>query len=122
MTAHPSILVVDDDYSGRAMLSLSLKQAGFPVQAAADGEEALRFLSERRYDWLITDAKMRPMDGFALSQAAKRIQPDLRVVMISAVYTERDAGGYPIEKFFAKPVPVDQLVDWIFRGRGTTAL
>lgn len=113
MNAHPAILVVDDDSSGRAMLSLSLRQAGFPVQTAASSEEALGLLKERHYDWLITDARMRPMDGFELSQEAKRIQPDLHVVMISAVHTERDARGYPIEKFFAKPVPVELLVNWL---------
>lgn len=113
MTAHPAILLVDDDFSGRAMLSLSLRQAGFPVQSAASGEQALGLLKERHYDWLITDARMRPMDGFELTKEAKRIQPDLHVIMMSAVYTERDASACPIEKFFAKPVPVEQLLNWL---------
>lgn len=113
MDAHPALLVVDDDSSGRAMLSLSLRQAGFAVRTAASSEEALSLLKERHFDWLITDARMEPMSGFELSREAKRIRPDLHVVMMSAVYTESDARGYPIEKFFAKPVPVELLVNWL---------
>lgn len=108
-----SILVVDDDVSGRNMLGLSMRQAGFKVQTAPGGQEALRMLKERRYDWLITDARMSPMDGFKLSQEAKRIQPDLHVIMMSAMHTEHDAAGYPVDKFFPKPVQVEKLVGWI---------
>lgn len=121
MNAQPAVLVVDDDFSGRAMLSLSLRQAGFSVHAAAGGEEALRLLKEKRCDWLVTDARMLPMDGFALAREAKRVQPGLRVVMISAVYTEADAENHPIEKFFAKPVPVDALIGWLSRDAGPEA-
>lgn len=108
-----SVLVVDDDPSGRAMLGLSLRQEGLNVQTAAGAEEALRLLKGQRFDWLITDASMFPVSGFALARDAKRLQPDLHVVMVSGVYTERDAASYPIEKFFSKPIPIETLVDWI---------
>ncbi|MBI5630022.1 MAG: response regulator [Elusimicrobia bacterium] len=108
-----SLLVVDDDDSGRNMLALSMRQAGFSVQTAASGEEALRLLQNTHFDWLITDARMSPMDGFKLSQKAKRIQPDLHIVMISALYTERSVNGHPIEKLFTKPVSIEELIGWI---------
>lgn len=113
----PRILLVDDDPSGLAMLGLSLRQAGLDVASAAGAEEALRRLREESFDWLVTDARMAPVDGFRLSLAAKRLRPDLRILMISAVYRGDDASGYPIEKLFPKPVPVESLVDWLLGGR-----
>ena len=108
-----TILIVDDDASGRAMLSLSLRQAGYRVLTASGGEEALAALEQEDCDCLITDAKMRPMDGFELTSRAKRLRPELRIAMISAVYSENDIRTRPIDRFFPKPVPVDALLDWI---------
>lgn len=113
MNTQSSILVVDDDFSGRAMLSLSLRQAGYTVHSAGGGADALRLLKNWRYDWLITDAKMEPIDGFELSQAAKRAQPDLHVIMISAVHAAGDVRGYPIDRFFEKPLPMERLLELI---------
>ena len=110
-----SILVVDDDASGRAMLSLSLRQAGFSVEAAASGPEALQLLRKNSYSCLITDARMSPMDGFELSRQARGIKPDLRILMMSAVHSAHDTTGYPIEKFLSKPVLIESIVGWIGR-------
>lgn len=111
----PAILVVDDDASSRVMLALSLRQAGLAVDTAAGGDEALDMLRRRRYRWLLTDGRMSPMDGFRLAREAKRLQPGLHIIMISAIYTQRDAEarGAMIERFLPKPVAVDQLVRWI---------
>jgi CheY-like chemotaxis protein len=113
MSAHAAVLVVDDDASGRVMLSLSLRQAGHQVLSASSGEEALRTLERESFDCLVTDAKMQPMDGFELSSRAKLMKPALRIAMISAVHGSGDIRARPIEKFFPKPVPVDELLDWI---------
>ncbi|MBI3553379.1 MAG: response regulator [Elusimicrobia bacterium] len=113
MSNFDSILVVDDDASGRAMLGLSLRQAGYTVSCAASGPEALSLLNEKPFDWLLTDARMTPMDGFELSRRARRIKPDLRIMMMSAVCSEKDTAGYPIEKFFQKPIPMENLLQWI---------
>lgn len=107
------ILLVDDDVSGRAMLRLSLRQAGHEVLTAADGPEALALLKEAPCDVLITDARMKPMDGFALSLAARKLRPKLRIAMISALCSESDINGYPIEKFFPKPVALEPVLSWL---------
>jgi DNA-binding NtrC family response regulator len=108
-----SILLVDDDKSGRTILGISLKQAGMDVRTAASGEEALKLLDERAFDWLVTDGKMLPMDGFELAKRAKAKSPALHVAMISAVYTVADAAGSQIERFFVKPVAVESLVHYL---------
>lgn len=118
MSARQSVLVVDDDAAGRAILDLSLRQAGYSVQSAPGGEEALKLLQERPYDWLVTDGRMSPMDGFELSRRAKSLRPLMRIVMISAIYLEADLHGAPVEKLFTKPVPVDDLIGWLESASG----
>ncbi len=113
MSATPSVLIVDDDAAGLAMLSLSLRQSGFLVRTAESGEAALKLLRANRADWLVTDLRMHPMDGIELAAQAKSLQPDLRVVMVSAVYGERDQAAPEVEKFFPKPLAVDRLIDWL---------
>lgn len=104
------MLVVDDDVAGRMMLALSLRQAGFKVRTAGCGEEALKCLQAQRHDWLLTDGRMEPMDGFELSVRAKRLQPDLKIAMISAMYSARDGRGFPIDRFLAKPLQLESLM------------
>jgi DNA-binding response OmpR family regulator len=108
-----SILLVDDDRSHLQMLALHLRIAGFRVQTASGGEQALGLLRAKRYDCLLTDAEMSPLDGFELCREAGRIDPRLRLIMISGAHLERCIAGLRIEKFFPKPLPLDQLVGWI---------
>ncbi|HVE12073.1 MAG TPA: response regulator [Elusimicrobiota bacterium] len=109
----PRVLLADDDPSGRAMLVLSLRQAGFDVDSAGGGEEALALLEEGNYQFLVTDAQMGAMDGFELALRAVEFDPALRIVMISASRSEADIRGYPIETIFSKPVAIDGLVQWL---------
>ncbi|MBI4386978.1 MAG: response regulator, partial [Elusimicrobia bacterium] len=73
--------------------------------------EALGILQHESFEWMITDARMLPVNGFDLSREAKRLRPNMRVLMVSAVSTETDIQGYPIEKVFPKPIPVEQLLE-----------
>lgn len=109
----PAILVVEDDASLRTMLSLSLRRAGYPTLTAATGLEALDLLKTRPIGCMVTDGRMEPMDGFELSRRAKTLRPELRIAMISAVFTALDAGNSPVERVFEKPVAVSSLVAWL---------
>jgi CheY-like chemotaxis protein len=108
-----TILIVDDDAAGRAMLGLCLRQAGCRVLAVPDGQEALSVLARTACDFLITDAKMDKMSGFELANHAKKARPELNIAMISAAAHEDDINGYPIDKFFSKPLEVDRIIEWI---------
>jgi two-component system OmpR family response regulator len=60
------VLVVDDDASIRELVSTRLTIAGYAVQTAKDGVEALSRLGERRYDGMVLDLNMPQMDGFGV--------------------------------------------------------
>lgn len=113
MNNRPAVLIVDDDASLRAMLSLSLKRAGYPTLTASTGAEALELLRTRPIDCMVTDGRMDPMDGFELSRRAKDLKPDLRIAMVSAVFNGVDAGASPIDRRFEKPLLVSSLVAWL---------
>ncbi len=113
MNNRPAVLIVDDDASLRTMLGLSLKRAGYPTLSAASGPEALQLLATRPINCMVTDGRMEPMDGFELSRRAKTLRPDLRIAMVSAVFTTSDAAGSPIDCVFEKPVAVSSVVAWL---------
>lgn len=113
MNNRPAVLIVDDDASLRAMLSLSLRRAGYPTLSAASGPEALTLLRTRPIGCMITDGRMDPMDGFELSRQAKALIPGLRIAMVSAVYSEADVEHAPIDCMFEKPLAVSSLVAWL---------
>ncbi|MBI4376864.1 MAG: response regulator [Elusimicrobia bacterium] len=116
--AHPSrVLIVDDDSACRLILALALRKAGLEVDSVATGSEALEKLRSDDYQWMITDGRMAGMDGVELSKRARQLRPCLQMVMISAVYTNDDITGSPIEKIFPKPIETDELVDYIASGR-----
>ena len=79
-----SILIADDEESIRHMLTLLLADRGYEVRAVKDGEEALRELSARDYDALLTDVRMPRMDGLALVRAAQAASPDTTLIVMSA--------------------------------------
>ena len=107
------MLVVDDDAASRAMLGLTLRRAGFRVQTASGGDEALERLKAGPFDWLVTDVQMSPMDGLQLARRAKELRPRLGVVFISALPLKEGVEGPPAEKMFFKPVPPVEFVEWL---------
>jgi DNA-binding NtrC family response regulator len=76
--------VVDDELSIRESLGAWLRQDGFEVDTAADGDAALAKTSEHRYEIMLIDVKMPEMDGLTLLKKLKENEPDIAVVMMTA--------------------------------------
>ena len=75
-----TILLVDDDPDILKLISMRLTAAGYAVQAADSGEKALAMLAASRPELVITDLKMRGMDGLALFDEIRRQAPMLPVI------------------------------------------
>jgi CheY-like chemotaxis protein len=90
------ILVVDDAQLTRRLLSLVIESGGYRVQTAPSAEEAMRLLLQDRFDLLVTDLQMRPIDGWDfVSVVLKRsILPTTRILVI----TSEPAGSPVVEK------------------------
>ena len=80
------ILVVDDDPNLLVVLAEQLRDDGFDVSTARDGQEALRRIEAGWPDLIVVDLTMPRMDGLALARQIKA-QADLPIIVLSAVDT-----------------------------------
>jgi len=107
------LLVVDDEEPQRLMLANILGRAGFSVETAADGNQALTRLAEGAFDVLLTDQRMPGMDGLELLERARRIQRELPVVLMTAygtVSTAVEAMKRGAADYLTKPFERDELM------------
>lgn len=80
------ILVVDDDPNLLVVLAEQLRDDGFDVSTARDGQEALRRIEAGWPDLIVVDLTMPRMDGLALARQIKA-QADLPIIVLSAIDT-----------------------------------
>ncbi len=80
-----SVLLVDDERFARTLYADYLRAAGYAVEVAEDAPAAVRILEGRRFDVLLTDIVMPGGDGLQLLADAKRLDPDVQVVVITAL-------------------------------------
>jgi DNA-binding NtrC family response regulator len=85
------ILIVDDQDMMRDSLAQILVREGHEVVAATDGAAAAARLGASRFDLLITDLRMPKMTGLELLAEAKRLRPDMPVVLMTAFATVSNA-------------------------------
>jgi two-component system, NtrC family, response regulator PilR len=78
------VLVVDDERSMRELLSIMLRRDGHEVLLAEDGVAAIQLLEHERVDVLITDIRMPQVSGVDVLREAKRIDPDIISIVMTA--------------------------------------
>jgi len=112
-TADPPILLVEDKDSLRAMLRHALEAQGHAVLEARDEPEAVRVLGSSRPGVVLSDLRLPEGDGFGVLRAAKEIDPELPVIVMTAFSTIQDAVRAIKDgalDFLAKPVDPDHLL------------
>ncbi len=82
------ILIIDDEESIRKAFSLSLEDAGYEADTAADGFKGLEKLKKGHYDMILLDLKMPGMDGVATLREIRKLHKDLPVYIITAFHAE----------------------------------
>ena len=106
------LLVVDDERSMRELLSIVLRREGYDVTLAENGRAAIDHLERGRFDLLISDIKMPDMTGVDVLRSAKRIDPDILGIMITAFAsadTAIEAMRLGAHDYLSKPFDVDEL-------------
>ncbi len=107
------ILVVDDDLEMCGLLSDVLKGEGFSVLTVSDSMDASRVLKKEEFDAIITDLKMKGLQGLDLLEEAKRVASLTPVIIITAFGTIDSAikaikmGAYD---YITKPFQMDEMV------------
>ncbi len=113
MASKPRILVVDDELSIVEVLKALLKREGYTVRTASDGQEAIALLSKEEFSLMISDIRMRPMDGITLLKKAREIHPHIAVIMMTAyaaVETAVEAMKHGAFDYICKPFKIDELL------------
>lgn len=85
-----NILIVEDDTSNRALISLQLEDVAAEVVSVGNGAQALARVRATRPDVVVLDLNMPVMDGFEFLRELKRISLQVPVVVVSAMYLDAD--------------------------------
>jgi len=87
----PNILIVDDELSMRQFLTHLFQREGHTVRVAENGRRAMTLMSEQPADVVISDVKMPDMGGIELLRAARELNSNIEVIMMTAFANEATA-------------------------------
>jgi CheY-like chemotaxis protein len=115
------ILVVEDEAGLAAVVTECLRDAGYVVEHAADGEAALEKISERQFDLIVCDLKMPRLDGPSFYRRLEASRPALaqRVIFVTGDVAGTDAERFLQEtgcRWLAKPFRLADLLRAVREG------
>lgn len=109
------VLVVDDEAIARENLAHTLSRAGYETSTAADSRSALAQLAAQDFDLLLTDLRLADadgMDGIALMERARKMHPEIEVVVMTGYATipgAVDAMNRGACSYLAKPLNLEEV-------------
>lgn len=106
------ILIVEDDVNLNRGLVHVLKKQGYDTSSAESGEHALKYIKEKPFDLVISDFKLPGIDGKQVLKAAKKYDPGLMFIMITAygtVDTAVSAMKEGAEDYIMKPFDMGEF-------------
>lgn len=112
------MLIVDDDDSVRLIVSRILEMAGYAVEAAGNGEEALERIAARHPDLVVLDLTMPILDGWGVLRRLKEVPDRPPVIILSAVVDRIRAIHEGAADCLSKPFHREQLLDACHRALG----
>jgi two-component system, NtrC family, response regulator PilR len=119
------VLIADDELGMRQFLTHLLQREGHSVRVAGNGQEAMTLLREESADLLLSDIRMPDMGGIDLLKAARELQPDIEVIMMTAfanVDTAREAFLLGAFDFVQKPFDNELLKETVARALAKISL
>lgn len=107
------ILVVDDDKNTRMYFEAVLKNNGYTVTVANNGEDALEAMDKAHIDLVVLDIMMPKMDGYELTKTLRECDNNLPILMVSAKQLPVDKNrGFAVgtDDYMTKPVNQDEFL------------
>jgi two-component system, response regulator, stage 0 sporulation protein F len=106
------ILIVDDQYGIRILLNEVFQKEGYKTFQAANGVQAIDIVQKHSPDLVLLDMKIPGMDGIEILKRLKKIDPEIRVIIMTAygeldmIQEAKDLGAIT---HFAKPFDIDEI-------------
>ena len=106
------ILIIEDEQIARKNLEHILVKEGYKVTAVDSGTKGLALIKSKPFDLILTDYKMKKMDGMQILEHSRELQPFTEVIMITGYATVDNAvtamreGAY---HYIAKPYKIDEV-------------
>ncbi len=118
-----SILAVDDSASMRKMVSFTLRAAGYDVEEAVDGVDALAKAQARNFDCVVTDVNMPNKDGITLIRDLRALPnykfvPMLMLTTESGIEKKQEGKAAGATGWMVKPFNPDQLLKTLLKVLG----
>jgi DNA-binding NtrC family response regulator len=119
-----SVMILDDEPIVCERLRSTLEKLNLDLETFTDPNEALKRFSEKKLDVLITDLKMKEIDGIEILKLVKKVSPETKVIIITGFATVEKAkealkiGAYD---FIAKPFRLSQLRDLVVTALGSSS-
>lgn len=111
----PKVLVVDDSWTDLTLIATPLRESGFEVITAVDGEEAVEKVLQERPQCVLLDVILPKQNGFQLCRHLKQMEQtrDIPIILISAKNTPLDKRWgmqQGAEMYLTKPFSKDELL------------
>ncbi len=110
------VLIVDDEEDILWGLSEELVRNKIEVDTASNGLEALEKIKKKQFDFLVTDIRMPGLSGVELLMETRKIQPDIKVVVMTAYGSDevrQDVMAKGAISYLEKPFDFDQILNVI---------
>src|SRR3954453_16014971 len=118
MTMLGTIVVADDEALARQSVAEFLREEGYQVYEAADGQAALQLLDQFDVDLILSDLRMPGVDGLAVLQKVREVYPQTMVVLMTAyasVDTVVEALRLGAQDYLLKPLLLEDLLHKVHR-------
>jgi signal transduction histidine kinase len=111
------VLVVEDDFRDQVQLIATLESAGYAVELASTGGEAIELWRESRYDAVTIDLLLPDMSGLELLAALRRekVNSETPIIVVTVVPDPKLVAGFTVHDILHKPVDRDSLLASLVR-------
>lgn len=113
MRDHDSILLIEDENLVAATLKGNFQECGYQVTTARNGEEGIRKFQNQNFDLVITDLKLKGMDGLQVSRKIKKLNPRTPIILVTGypkLLTSDEVSRVGVRDFVLKPFTWDQIL------------
>lgn len=113
MSESARILVIDDEESIRRTVSMTLKHAGYSVDIAENGKEALEKAEANFYNLALIDIRLPDMEGTELLTALKKTTPKMAKIILTgypSLFNAVNAINRGVDGYLIKPVDSNELL------------